>query len=290
MGVAMPAVNSVPLDAPFGVEITAVDLAGPLDPIADELRALLDQHSLLLVRDCTIDAEALVHLGRIFGRVSDDHRDGTFHTYISNTRTDGRLAEGHLPFHSDFMYTPHPYLLIALHALEASPDAAPTQYASCVRAVTELPPALRERVARVETCNASDHTDRHAYHQRVNISLLADAPENIYPRWRYPVIDRHPRTGVELLTVAHYHTSHLVDVDTEEGDELLEEMWSILYAPANVYEHHWRAGDLVLWDNLALQHGRPEWPVTAARNLRRICVCEEEYRDMLAGTDLSAIA
>jgi taurine dioxygenase len=285
----MTSLNCIPLDAPFGVEVTSVDLAGPLDPIADELRALFDAHSLLLVRDCSIDADALVRLGRVFGRVSDDRGDGTYHTYISNTRTDGRLAEGHLPFHSDFMYTRHPYPLIALQALEASPDAAPTRYVSCVRAAAELPAALRERVAPLQTCNASDHTDRHAYHERVNISLLDDAPESIYPRALYPVIDHHPRTGVELLTVGHYHTSHLVDVDTEEGDELLEEMWSILYAPANTYEHHWRTGDLVVWDNLALQHGRPEWPVTAARNLRRICVCEEEYRDMLAGSDLSVL-
>jgi taurine dioxygenase len=284
-------IDAVPLDASFGVELTGVDLAGPLDPIADELRVLVDRHSLLLVRDCTIDADAQVRLGRLFGRVSDDSRDGSFHSYVSNTRADGRLREGPLLFHSDFMFTPHPYPLLTLHAQEVSPDAAPTRWASTVRAVPNLPTALRERAATLETLNASNFTpEGQAEHLRTRLLDLADAPEDLYPRAVHQVIERHPRTGAELLTISEYHTSHVLGVDEDEGEELLDALWAVLYAPANVFEHHWRPGDLVVWDNLALQHGRPEWPVNAPRSLRRVCVCEEEYRDMLADADLSHLS
>jgi hypothetical protein len=40
--------------------------------------------------------------------------------------------------------------------------------------------------------------------------------------------------------------------------------------PKNIVEHHWRTSDLVVWDNIALQHARPN--VTAegpARTLRK---------------------
>jgi taurine dioxygenase len=279
------------LDAPFGVELTAVDLAGTLDDIAGELRALLDAHALLLVRDCAIDADALVRLGRVFGRVADDAHDGTFHGYVSNTRADGHLREGRLPFHSDFMFTPCPYPLISLHALEAAPDAAPTRYASTVRAAAQLPPALRARVAALQACNVADFTpEGQAEIRRTRLLQLVDAPERLYPRTLHAVIERHPRTGVEFVTVSEYLTSHLVGVDEDEGEELLGELWEVLYAPDNVYEHHWQVGDLVVWDNIALQHGRPEWPVTAARSLRRVCVCEKEYREMLADADLSNLS
>jgi taurine dioxygenase len=284
-------ITSVPLDAPFGVELTDVDLAGPLDPVADEIRTLVDRYSLLLVRDCTIDAEALVRIGRLFGRVSDDQRDGSFHSYVSNTRADGHLGEGPLLFHSDFMFTPHPYPLLALHAQEVSPEAAPTRWASTVRAVTQLPAALRERAASLENLNASNFTpEGQAEHLRTRILDLADAPEELYPRAVHQVIERHPRTGAERLTVSEYHTSHLLGVDENTSEELLGELWAVLYAPDNVYEHHWRAGDLVVWDNLALQHGRPAWPVSAPRSLRRVCVCELEFRDMLAEADLSNLS
>jgi taurine dioxygenase len=291
MGDPMSTVIAEELDAPFGVELTAVDLAGPLDEIADELRWLLDAHALLLVRGCSIDADALVRLGRVFGRVADDSRDGSFHAYVSNTRSDGHLREGGLPFHSDFMFTPFPYPLIALHALEAAPDAAPTRYASTVRAAAQLPPALRARVATLQTCNVADFTpEGQADIRRTRLLRLVDPPERLYPRTLHPVIGRHPRTGAEFVTVSEYLTSHLVGVDEEEGEDLLDELWGTLYAPTNVYEHHWRPGDLVVWDNIALQHGRPEWPVTAARSLRRVCVCEKEYREMLADADLSHLS
>jgi taurine dioxygenase len=284
----MSTVVAETLDAPFGVELSGVDLAGALDGVAEELRVLLDTHSLLFVRDCSIDADALVRLGRVFGRVADDSRDGTFHTYISNTREDGHIKEGRLLFHSDFMFTPFPYRLIALHALEAAPDAAPTRWASAVRAAALVPPALRERVATLQASNVTDVSPAgQARLGRTRLLQLDEAPENLFPRALHPVIERHPRTGVEFLTVSEFHTSHLVGVDEDEGEELLDELKGVLYAPTNVYEHHWSPGDLVVWDNIALQHGRSAWPVAAARSLRRICVCEREYRDMLTEVDLN---
>ena len=43
------------------------------------------------------------------------------------------------------------------------------------------------------------------------------------------------------------------------------QLFAILYDEANVYHHHWRQDDLVIWDNIALQHGRP-----ADHELRRL--------------------
>jgi taurine dioxygenase len=268
------------LAAPFGVELRGVDLSGSLDGVAATLRSLLDEHALLLVRGC--DADALVRFGRVFGRVADDARNGTFYVYLSNTREDGRLREGALPFHSDFMFTPHPYLMIGLHALEIAPGAAPTRFASAVRACTLLPDELRERIATLELINATDFTpEGQRDFPRPRLLHLADAPEYLYPRARHAAIERHPRTGAEFLTAEEQQTSHFLGIPESEGEEILAALLDRLYAPDNVYEHHWAVGDLVLWDNVALQHGRPAWPDSAERSMRRICVCEHESREML---------
>jgi taurine dioxygenase len=45
-----------------------------------------------------------------------------------------------------------------------------------------------------------------------------------------------------------------------------------LYAPGNRYEHHWEPGDLVVWDNVGLQHARGAVGRGAPRTLRRIVI------------------
>ena len=45
--------------------------------------------------------------------------------------------------------------------------------------------------------------------------------------------------------------------------------------PAISYEHVWRVGDLVMWDNLSCLHARTDWPSEQRRALRR-CTVEGE--------------
>jgi len=50
---------------------------------------------------------------------------------------------------------------------------------------------------------------------------------------------------------------------------VLHELWSYLDDPAVRYEHRWQVGDLIVWDNLALQHGRRDFANGERRSLRR---------------------
>jgi alpha-ketoglutarate-dependent taurine dioxygenase len=47
--------------------------------------------------------------------------------------------------------------------------------------------------------------------------------------------------------------------------------------------HEWQEGDLVVWDNHAVQHGRPEVGDSEARTLRRVCVGPEQDLTLFAG-------
>jgi alpha-ketoglutarate-dependent taurine dioxygenase len=46
-------------------------------------------------------------------------------------------------------------------------------------------------------------------------------------------------------------------VSADESDELIDALLDHMYAPGKEIAHHWRQGDLVIWDNLTLQHARP---------------------------------
>ena len=70
------------------------------------------------------------------------------------------------------------------------------------------------------------------------------------------MLHRHPRTGRSLLYVSQQCTIDIEGLPDDENEALLEELFDHLYAEGLVLEHHWREGDLVIWDNVAVQHGR----------------------------------
>jgi taurine dioxygenase len=69
-----------------------------------------------------------------------------------------------------------------------------------------------------------------------------------------PVVRTHPVTGRKGLFVNEAHTACLVGVPEDEGAALLAELCAHVTKPQFRYEHQWRAGDLLMWDNIAVQH------------------------------------
>jgi alpha-ketoglutarate-dependent taurine dioxygenase len=81
----------------------------------------------------------------------------------------------------------------------------------------------------------------------------------------------HPRTGRTILYVTQGMTREIMELPSEQSEDLLEELFAHLYAPEQVYEHEWRKNDLVIWDNLATHHARPNVTLEGApRTLNKI--------------------
>ena len=57
--------------------------------------------------------------------------------------------------------------------------------------------------------------------------------------------------------------------DLAESEGLLDELWAFVSRPEVVLEHHWRVGDLVLWDNRCTMHRRDAFDASARRILLR---------------------
>ena len=82
---------------------------------------------------------------------------------------------------------------------------------------------------------------------------------------------RHPRTGDTILYVCEQMTKEVVGMNPDDSEALLQSLFGHLYDPAFAWHHEWRNADLVVWDNLAVQHGRPN--VASAgpvRTLRKV--------------------
>ena len=264
-----------PLGPGFAVEVSGVDPSRRISEAeAEELRALLDTHQLLVLRAPGLDWEAQRRFLALFGPIFDEARDGSGYSRVSNVV--GVFPTGRLLFHQDFAFTPHPHPVQSLFAEEVSGGVAPTLFVSNSRGFERLSPAQREAWAGLTGVHARDATrsgqpDDEFVRVRLRALPDGDDPQR-YPRAHHPVLLRHPRTCAPLLFVNEYYTSHILELPGDDGEQVIQDALALLYDPADIYAHDWRPGDLVVWDNIALQHARSAVSPDTRRTLRRILV------------------
>jgi taurine dioxygenase len=267
------------LDAPFGVEVRGVDLRRSFGPADQQrFRRLFDAHNLLLFRRQQLEADDQLRFCRYLRPVVDPV------AWVSNVE-EGFHPEGELFYHCDYAFTAHPMLGLSLYAVELGEGAAPTRFASNLRALETLPDGLRRQLAGLDVVHLIDTINgRDNVRTRLDDVGGADAPADLYPRFSRPAVWTHPVLGVDVLFVLEQQASHFQSWSCAGSDELLSAVFAHLYAPDNVYEHDWQAGDLIAWDNLALQHGRRGNPATVRRSLRRVAMHSVTTTELIAGT------
>jgi taurine dioxygenase len=84
--------------------------------------------------------------------------------------------------------------------------------------------------------------------------VLSEEQLKSVPDVETPVVRTHPVTQRKGLFVNEAHTSHIVGMSREESEKLLSQLYQHITKPEFIYTHTWQAGDLLLWDNAAVQH------------------------------------
>jgi alpha-ketoglutarate-dependent taurine dioxygenase len=265
------------LSPAIGVEVRGVDLTRPLDaPVVDELRRLFRAHRLLLFRDQSIDEDDQIRLVAALGDVIVEVPTGERYCWVSNELDEGKGYVGgsnKISWHSDYAFTEHgPLHGISLCATVLE-RAEPTSWANMVRAVELLPDELRRRVEKVEVFQLLDLSRQASTSRRNRLSeALPSAPAAQYPHSVHPIIERHPLTGEPVICVSDFMSSHIVGWTDADSDELFAELGAVAYAAGNCYTHQWQVNDLIVWDNVALQHSRNEFVSDGLRILRRVAM------------------
>lgn len=241
-----------------------------------ELREQFDRRGVLRFRAVDITHAEQVRLSMLLigelepgdepGRAAETNGSVTDDFYISNRREKAAAPFGRLQYHSDTMWAARPLQVLSLYGVDVEPPAAPTTYVSTVRAWETLPPGLRARAEAHEVLHAAD-----GFRRGDLTDVFVSSTTN--PRSLVAPIGRpHPRTGETMLYVCEQMTKSVVGLEPDESEAFLQELFAHLYDPATEWHHDWRAGDLVVWDNLATQHARHANVRTdgPARTLRKV--------------------
>jgi len=267
-----------PLSAALGAEIVGIDLRRQMDDRT--FAQVLDtwhQNLVILLRDQELSEEDQVRFAERFGPPAVIHtrqfvRNHPAVMLISNIREDGKpigaLPDGEMHFHTDQCHQERPAMASMLYAIGVPSVCGNTLFANCYMAYETLPAEIKRRIDGRKALNAYDYDSAAT---RRGTRLAPGVPSYVHP-----VVRTHPATGRKALYVNRLMTVRIEGIPANESEELLQFLFDHQERPEFIYEHVWRVGDLVMWDNRCALHARTDFSADERRLLRRVTILGEK--------------
>jgi taurine dioxygenase len=263
-----------PLDAPVGAQITGFDPGAPISPdAATALRRAFEKYHVLVMRDRVLSEAEQVAFAACFGTVEMAREKSVVverpeMMVISNVKQDGkhvgRLPDGEIEWHFDKMYYPVPNIAAVLHAVELPDKGGETSFSDTSLVYDALPAGVKARLAPLHISAAYDYEATHR-DERV---ITADTQTAVHP------IVRTLPNGRKSIYACPLMVDGLVELPPAESDELLAEVYAYFGRPDNTYQHVWRLGDTLIWDNRCCAHKRNDFDPAQRRLLRRVSIAD----------------
>jgi taurine dioxygenase len=262
-----------PLSNRIGARVAGLDITQPYGPdVGAALRQAMRVHKLLVIDADELQVEDQVRLLQLFGNVWDERGDDSRHIFVSNAKEGAVLGRPDgLLYHSDCLFMSAPLAVISLYAMELPLSPTPTVFANAVSVVDDLPEGTRQRLddARGVFVGGLGGYER----------LRSDSAPAGALRAEHPIRYEDVLAGQRSLLVDELYFDHFVDWDLDDSDAIRNEIHRYLFADGNTYAHQWKLNELVVWDNIALQHGRPAVPSDGSRTLRRVVALESSVNE-----------
>ena len=144
-----------------------------------------------------------------------------------------------------------------------------TRFSDCIAAYEGLPEATKHRIEGIKGVNYYD------YFTPNSCKKVTDWEPDA-PHYAHPIVRFHPETGKKSIYVNRLMTDSLVDVEPDEAQLILEALFERIEDERYIYTHPWQPGDLMIWDNRCLVHGRTDFDPAEPRILRRFAVTGEK--------------
>ena len=271
----------------FVGDVSGVDLTRPLAP--DEVSAIeagMDRYAVLVFHDQKITDAQQMAFSENFGRLEDarggtiakpeDKRLATGMNDVSNLGRDGqplprdsrvRLFNlGNMLWHSDSSFRPVPAKYSLLSARVVNPTGGNTEFADMRAAYDTLDAATKALIEDL-ICEHS------LMYSRGSLGMLdySDEERTMFKPVRQRLVRTHPVTGRKSLYLSS-HAGTILGMPTPEARILLRDLNEHATQPKFVYVHHWRVGDLVMWDNRQMMHRVRRYDESQPRDMRRTTV------------------
>lgn len=249
----------------FVAEIGGVDTAEPMDEASfAAIRAALDEYSVLVFHDQSLDDATQIAFSRRFGRLEVAGKAnpgmGTPFARQSNLdiatgavipADDRRMIyqKGNYLWHTDSSFRAVPSLCSLLSARVVPPAGGNTEFATMCGAYDALPDEVKEKLPGL----VAEHSLVYSRSTVTPDGALTAAMKADLPGAWQTMVRENPVNHRKVI-YAGAHASHVIGWPREEGRAFIAWLNEFSTRPQFVYSHAWHDGDLVIWDNRAVLH------------------------------------
>jgi taurine dioxygenase len=251
-----------PITERFGARVD-LDLNKDLsDAVLADLASLFDERGILVFRNQDIDIATQRRVVSSVGKPFDHEVNyvSTKHNHLGDP-----LAEPADPdprtvmFHSDLVFDQRmPVHGISLYAEDVSGNSTPgfqgTRFISARNAYLDL--GQRARAELDGRTAIYLHALQLSVEEQIHLREFPfDEIEGKVTWWgEHPVLYPGPRSGEPVLLHVPWFAHSIKGLQREETAKWFERFEELLYQEDQIYTHRWEQGDLVFWDNIAIQH------------------------------------
>ncbi len=247
----------------IGGEITGVDVSNGLnDDAFSKIETRFNERSVLCLRDQNLTEPEFIAFAKRFGDVEQIFMADYVHKaypeifLVSNIKKNGKdigHADAGSVGHSDMSYTDRPPRATILYAVEVPVRdgivLGDTTFASTAAAYDALPAGTKAKIDGLTVIH--DVFGRRA---KTGTHTKQDETRKKQPKVRHPFVRKHPVTGRKCLYVSPGECIGIEGMADEEAVPLINEVTSTIPQERFRHVHKWRVGDILIWDNCAVQH------------------------------------
>jgi len=249
----------------FVAEIGGVDTGEPMDDATfAEIRAALDEYSVLVFHDQSLDDERQVAFSKRFGplEIAGKANPGVGSAFARQSNLDIETGavipaedrrmiyqKGNYLWHTDSSFKAVPSLCSLLSARVVPPVGGNTEFATMTAAYDALPDDIKQKLEGL----VAEHS---LIYSRGTVTptgaLTAEMKAELPGAWQ--TMTRENPVSHRKAIYAGAHCSHIIGWPREESRKFIAWLNEFATQPQFCYSHAWREGDLVVWDNRAVLH------------------------------------
>ena len=276
-----------PLNGAFGGEVLGLNLAEEGAATKADIHKAWLKHGVLLFRSQRFSHGSLVEFSCQFGGLernpaSEKYESGAgllpevwiISNVVENGEPIGALGAGEAEWHTDMSYIAEPPMGSILYAWEVPDQGGNTWFLDMRAAYESLTDAQRRALE-----------DRRANHSASLTSVGdlrkgATAPTDVTkePGAKHPIVRTHPETGTKALYLGRRSLAYIEGLKVAKSEKLLDRLWEHCTQSQFMFEHTWRAGDLIMWDNRCVMHRRDPFDPKARRIMYRTQIKGDQPR------------